>query len=80
MDALANYDLVLLGHPIWAMTLPPVMRMFLSTHDLSGETIAPFCTHKSYGRGKSTTVLAQMAPRVQLLEGFDIEGDDGTRL
>lgn len=76
MDALAAYDIVLLGHPIWAMTLPPVMRTFLSTHDFSGKTIAPFCTHKGYGRGESAAVIAQMAPSARLLEGFDIVGED----
>lgn len=76
MDVLADYDIVLLGHPIWAMTLPPVMRTFLSTHDLSGKTVAPFCTHKGYGRGESASVIDAMAPRARLLDGFDVEGED----
>ena len=75
MDALADYDVVLLGHPIWAMTLPPVMRTFLSTHDLAGKTVAPFRTHKGYGRGESNSVIAEMAPRSRLVAGFDIEGE-----
>jgi flavodoxin len=76
MAALGTYDIVLLGHPIWAMTLPPVMRTFLSGHDLSSKTVAPFCTHKGYGRGESAAVIAKMAPRARLLDGFDIEGED----
>ena len=76
MVALGDYDIVLLGHPIWAMTLPPVMSTFLSGHDLSGKVVAPFCTHKGYGRGESTKVIAELAPRARLLEGFDVEGED----
>lgn len=76
MDTLAGYDIVLLGHPIWAMTLPPVMRTFLSGHDLAGKTVAPFCTHKGYGRGESAAVIVRMARQARLLEGFDIEGED----
>lgn len=79
MDTLAEYDLVLLGHPIWAMTLPPVMRTFLSTHDLAGKTIAPFCTHKGYGRGDSAAVIARMAPRARLLAGLAVEGENAVR-
>ncbi len=76
LDVLGDYDVVLLGHPIWAMTLPPVMRTFLSSHDLSGKTVVPFCTHKGYGRGESVSAIAAMAPQARLLEGFDIEGED----
>lgn len=69
-----EYDVILLGYPIWAMTLPPVMRTFLDEHNLSGKTVAPFCTHKGYGRGESMQLIRSMAPEARILEGFDIEG------
>ena|SRR5215218_3338851 len=39
---LPSYELVFLGFPIWGMTAPPVIRSFLSRHDLSGKTLVPF--------------------------------------
>jgi hypothetical protein len=30
------YDTVFLGFPIWVETTPPIIRSFLSSHDLSG--------------------------------------------
>jgi flavodoxin len=73
-DGIASYDTVMLGYPIWAMTLPPVIRTFLDEHDLSGKTIVPFCTHKRYGRGDSMSLIQTMVPGARLLEGFDVEG------
>lgn len=33
---MADYDTVFLGFPIWGETTPPVIRSFLSAHDLAG--------------------------------------------
>jgi flavodoxin len=70
-----SYDVVFLGFPIWGMTTPPVIRSFLSGHDLSGRTLIPFVTHGGYGRGTSMTVVAEHAPRSRLLEGFTMQAD-----
>ncbi|WP_457299060.1 flavodoxin [Phyllobacterium sp. P5_D12] len=34
---LSIYSAVLLGFPIWGMSAPPVIKSFLSGHDLSGK-------------------------------------------
>ena len=70
-----SYDVVFLGFPIWGMTAPPVIRSFLSGHDLSGKTVIPFVTHGGYGRGTSMAVVAEHAPRARLLEGFTMQAD-----
>jgi flavodoxin len=70
-----SYDVIFLGFPIWGMTTPPVIRSFLSGHDLSGKTLIPFVTHGGYGRGESMTVVAEHAPRSRLLEGFTMQAD-----
>jgi hypothetical protein len=64
-----------LSSPIWGMTTPPVIRSFLSDHDLSGKTLIPFVTHGGYGRGESMTVVAEHAPRSRLLGGFTMQAD-----
>jgi flavodoxin len=79
VPAIADYDTVFLGFPIWGETAPPVIRSFLSTHDLSGKALIPFVTHGGYGLGKSQFVLASLAPRARLLKGFVMEMDQERR-
>lgn len=75
----ADYDTVFLGFPIWGETVPPVIRSFLSAHDLSGKALIPFVTHGGYGLGNSQSVLASHAPKARLLSGFVIEADQERR-
>lgn len=76
---LATYDTLFLGFPIWGETASPVIRSFLSAHDLSGKTLIPFITHSGYGPGSSRAVLARHAPKARLREGFIIEMDQERR-
>ena len=77
---IAEYETVFLGFPIWGMTTPPVIRSFLSQHDLSGRTILPFITHGGYGVGSSLDVVASHAPDGRLVEGFSMEGEQERRV
>lgn len=72
---LGAYDTLFLGFPIWGETMPPVVRAFLSAHDLAGKTIIPFNTHGGYGLGNSRAVLDRHAPKAKVLEGFVMEGE-----
>lgn len=73
---IANYALIYLGFPIWGQTAPPVIRSFLSTHDLSGKTLIPFITHGGYGVGNSLAVVAAHAPGARLHNAeFVIQAD-----
>lgn len=71
----AGYATVFLGFPIWGETAPPIIRTFLSAHDLSGKTLIPFITHGGYGVGDSETVIARHAPRALLRSGFSMQAD-----
>lgn len=76
---MATYTTVFLGFPIWGETAPPVMRSFLTAHDLSGKALRPFITHGGYGLGDSRSVLARHAPRARLLGGFSMQADQERR-
>ncbi|SDE80554.1 Flavodoxin [Variovorax sp. CF079] len=76
---MADYDTIFLGFPIWGETAPPLIRSFLSAHDLSGKTLVPFVTHGGYGLGNSRAVLASVAPKARLHEGFAMEADQERR-
>lgn len=39
-----DYDVILLGYPIWWHTEPMAVNTFLESYDLTGKRILPFCT------------------------------------
>lgn len=45
VSAIGAYETVFLGLPIWGETAPPVIRSFLTSHNLSGKRLIPFITH-----------------------------------
>lgn len=73
------YEAVFLGFPIWGETAPPVIRSFLSQHDLSAKALVPFITHGGYGVGRSMTVVREHAPRASVLNPFVMEADQERR-
>ena len=72
---IARYATIFLGLPIWGETAPPIIRSFLSAHDLAGKTLIPFITHGGYGLGSSERVIAQHAPGAQLGRAFSMQAD-----
>jgi flavodoxin len=76
---LSGVDAVYLGFPIWGETAPPVIRSFLSAHDLSGKALHPFITHGGYGPGSSLAVLKAGAPHASLRDAFILEADQERR-
>lgn len=79
LPSVSSYEVVFLGFPIWGETAPPVIRSFLSQHDLSGKTLVPFITHGGYGQGQSMKVVREHAPRASVLNPFVMEADQERR-
>ena len=69
VENMAQYDVVLLGYPIWHGQAPRIISTFLESHDLSGKTIVPFCTSHSSGIGSSDDDLHSLAPDADWLDG-----------
>lgn len=72
---MASYATVFLGLPIWGEKAPPILRSFLSAHDLSGKAVYPFITHGGYGLGSSESVIARHAPKAKLQTAFSMQAD-----
>lgn len=75
----ASYETIFIGFPIWGETAPPVIRSFLSAHDLQGTTLRPFITHGGYGLGNSLSVLESHAPGARIETPFVMEADQERR-
>ena len=49
VENINDYDIILVGYPIWWHTTPMAVNTFLESYDLSGKTIIPFCTSGGSG-------------------------------
>lgn len=67
-------DTIFLGFPIWWYTAPTIINTFLESYDLSGKTIAPFCTSASSPLGSSATKLQDLTGSATWLEGQRFSG------
>lgn len=74
VDNMDQYDVIFLGYPIWWGEAPRIINTFLESYDLSGKTIAPFCTSASSPMGSSATMLQELTEDVTWLEGQRFSG------
>ena len=73
---ISQYETVFIGYPVWATDVPQAVISFLTTYDLSGKTVIPFCTHDGYGAGSSYGTISQASHAGEMLEGIAIEASD----
>ena len=74
IDDIAQYDIIFVGFPTWGMQLPPPVKSFLSSYNLTGKTIIPFNTNAGYGVGSTFQTVKALAPNSKVLEGFSTQG------
>jgi flavodoxin len=72
IDDMNGYDLVFIGYPNWWGTIPMPIATFLTSYDLSGATIAPFCTHGGGGIGRSANDISGLCQDSSVLDGLAI--------
>lgn len=72
VENIDQYDAVLIGYPIWWGKAPKIIHTFLETYDLSGKTVATFCT--SGGSGHEDATIRVYEPDAVWLEGCRFSG------
>lgn len=55
----SDYDLVVVGTPVWSYSLSSPIRTLLNTCDFKGKSVAFFCTHGG-DKGKTFENMAQL--------------------
>ncbi len=77
-EAMQQYDVVLLGFPIWWNDLPRTVCTFLKMYDFSNKVIIPFFTHlgTSYGGQSIQTIQALTNGKVASEFAFAVHDDD----
>ena len=74
VDQMDLYDVIYLGYPNWWGTFPMAVFTFLESHNFSGKTIIPFCTHEGSGLGNSERDIRKLCPNANVLHGIAIRG------
>ena len=69
VENMEQYDVVLIGYPIWWGEAPRIMSTFIESYDFSGKTLAAFCTSASSGFGSSDSALRSAASGATWLKG-----------
>ena len=69
-DIFANYELIILGFPIWWYDLPMPVWSFVEEYDFSGKTVIPFYTHNG-----SSSCASSLETLKSLLPNSDFKQD-----
>lgn len=62
LPSIEDYDVIILGAPVWNSQAPMIMRTFLESYDFTGKVILPFTTHTMSGLGRVPQDYADEAP------------------
>lgn len=75
MDSISDYDVILLGSPIWNVRPPRIMLTFVESHDFTGKTIHPFVTHAMSELGNAEADYRSATPDASLGAGLAVRGE-----
>lgn len=76
IENMEQYKTIFIGYPVWAIDVPQAIKTFLSSYDLTGKTVVPFCTHDGYGAGRSYTTIRTHASGATVLDGIALLAGD----
>lgn len=69
---LKDYDVIFLGYPVWFGTYAPPVATLLTSINLAGKKVVPFCTFGSGGLDSSARDLAAVQPDAEILPGYGV--------
>lgn len=72
---ISAYGVIFAGSPNWCGTIAPPLASFLASHDLSGKSVVPFCTHGGGGAANCFSDIARLCPGAKVREGMVFPGD-----
>ncbi len=72
VENMEQYDVIILGFPIWHGNTPMAVRSFLEEYDLEGKTLAPFATSGSSGISGAVAAIRTLCPGAQVTDGLSL--------
>jgi flavodoxin len=76
LASIDQYDVVLLGSPIWSVRLPMIMSTFVEHFTFAGKTVFPFVTYAVSGLGTTVRDYAASCPGATIGEGLAVRGEE----
>jgi flavodoxin len=73
-ENLNEYDIIVIGYPMWWYTCPMAIFSFLEQYDFKGKIILPFCTHEGSALSTSVEDIKKSVPTAIVKEGLAIRG------
>ena len=75
LPGIDQYDVVLLGSPIWNVRAPMIMSTFTEKLDFTGKTVHPFTTYAMSGLGTTERDYALTCSGATFGEGLAVRGE-----
>jgi flavodoxin len=75
LKSIEDYDVVLLGSPIWNVRPPMIMSTFAERFDFSGKTIHPFVTYAVSGLGTTMETYRDLPTGARISAGLAVRGE-----
>ena len=72
IENIEQYDVIYVGFPNWWGDMPMILYTFFDSYDLSGKTIAPFCTSGGSGLSNTINAIKGLEPNATVTEGLHI--------
>ncbi|MDE6025409.1 MAG: NAD(P)H-dependent oxidoreductase [Lachnospiraceae bacterium] len=72
IEDIAEYDVIYVGYPIWWGDMPRILYTFFDNYDLTGKTIAPFCTSGGSGLSGTPKTIGSLEPEADILDGLHV--------
>lgn len=76
IENIAEYDVIYVGYPIWWGDMPRILYTFFDTYDLTGKTIAPFCTSGGSGLSETPETIESLETGATVLDGLRVSGSE----
>lgn len=78
IENMEQYDVIYVGYPNWWSDMPMILYTFFDTYDLSGKTIAPFCTSGGSGLSGTVNKIKELEPNAAIMDGLHIGSSSAT--
>lgn len=72
IDNLDDYDTIYIGFPNWWGDMPMILYTFFDSYDLSGKTVALFCTSGGSGLSNTVSEVKELEPDANVVNGLHI--------
>lgn len=72
IENMEQYDVIYVGFPNWWGDMPMILYTFFDTYDLSGKTVALFCTSGGSGLLNTVNEVKSLEPNAIVTDGLHI--------